>query len=55
MLVKFEQIRMIQTTRNFELFEKQNKTKQKSKQKTNKRVFKTIFDKTFTPFWNMIL
>ena len=40
MLVKFEQIvwsKVLQTTRNFELFDK-------------KRVFLTIFDKELTPF-----
>ena len=37
MLVKFEQDRMVQAIRNFELL-------------TTKRVFKTIFDKALTPF-----
>ena len=37
MLVKFEQNRMVQTTRNCELFDKN-------------QVFKTIFDKELTPF-----
>ena len=42
MLVEFEQNRMVQTTRNFELFDKKKqnkKTKQnkKRKQKTNKQ------------------
>ena len=37
MLVKYEQNRVVQTTRNFELFDK-------------KKVFVTIFDKELTPF-----
>ena len=37
MLVKFEQNRMIQTTRNFDLFDKN-------------QVFKKHFDKALTPF-----
>ena len=58
MLVKFEQNRMVQTTRNFALFDKtknktkQNKNKNKTKNKTkqNKKTkqngfFITIFDK----------
>ena len=44
MLVKFEQNRMVQTTRNFELFDKK---------KT--RFFITIFDKELTPFWKTLL
>ena len=41
MLVKFEQNRMVQTTGNFELFDKtkQNKTKIKNKNKGKNRVF----------------
>ena len=50
MLVEFEQTRMVQTTRNFELFWPKKK---KTKQKTG--VFKTIFDKALTPFWKTIL
>ena len=43
MLVEFEQNRRVQTTQNFELFDK-------------KRVFfKTIFDKALTPFWKTFL
>ena len=38
MLVKFEKNRMVQTTHNFELFDKTP-------------VFLTIFDKDLTPFW----
>ena len=48
MLVKFEQNRMVQTTQNFELFDK------KKKQKKN-RFFKTIFYKELTPFWKTFL
>ena len=40
--VKFEQNRLVETTRNFELFDK-------------KRVFITIFDKELTPFWKTFL
>ena len=43
MLVKFEQIRMVETTQNFALFDKK------------KQVFKTIFDKALMPFWKMFL
>ena len=43
MLVKFEQNRMVQTTRNVEPFDKKKKTK---------HFFKTIFDKALAPFWN---
>ena len=42
MLVKFEQNRIAQTTRNFELFDK-------------KRVFYNHFDKELTPFWKTFL
>ena len=45
MLVNLEQNRMVQTTRNFEFFDK-------------KQVFitiKTIFDKELTPFWKTFL
>ena len=45
MLVKFEENRMVQTTRNFELFEK----------KKRKSFLKTIFDKALTPFWKTFL
>ena len=43
MLVKFEQNRMVQTTRNFELLDK----------KTG--YFKTVFGKALTPFWKPFL
>ena len=43
MLVKFEQNRMIQTTRNFDLFDEKP------------GFFKTIFDKALTQFWKMFL
>ena len=43
MLVKFKQNRMVQTTRNFEVFYKKN------------GFFKTIFDKALTPFWKTFL
>ena len=43
MLVKFEQNCIVQTTRNFELFDK------------NPSILKTIFDKALTPFWNAFL
>ena len=43
MQVKFEPNLMVQTTRNFELFDK----------KTG--FFVTIFDKEFTPFWKTFL
>ena len=46
MLVKFEQNRMVQITRNFELFDKKQ---------TKKRGFKTIFEKALTPFWKTFL
>ena len=50
MLVKFEQIRMAETTRNFELFDKkQKKTKKKNE------FLKTIFDEALTPFWKTFL
>ena len=69
MLVKFEQnlIVRLQTTRNFELFDKnknktkqnktkQNKTKQnKTKQKQKTGFLKTNFDKALTPFWKTFL
>ena len=56
MLVKFEQNRMVQTTRNFELFDKKNKQKKNKKQKKKKTsFFKTIFDKALTPFWKTFL
>ena len=45
MPVKFEQNRMIQTTRNFELLD----------QKKENRFFITIFDKELMPFWKMFL
>ena len=44
MLVKFEQNRMVQTTRNSELFVKKKN-----------RFFKTIFDQALTPFWKTFL
>ena len=50
MLVKFEQNRMVQTTRNFELFDQKKK---KKKKKTG--FFITIFDKELTPFWKTFL
>ena len=40
MLAKFEQIRMVQTAQNFELFDKK---------------WLTIFGKVLTPFWKMFL
>ena len=43
MLVEFKQNRTVQTTRNFELFDK----------KTG--FLKTIFDKSLAPFWRMFL
>ena len=43
MLVKCEQNRMVQTTRNFELFDKKI------------GFLKTIFDKALTPFWETFL
>ena len=43
MLVKFEQNRIVQTTRNFELFDKKL------------GFFITIFDKELTPFWKTFL
>ena len=43
MLVKFEQNLMVQTTRNFELFDKKI------------WVFKTIFDNALKPFWKTFL
>ena len=43
MLVKFEQIRIVQTTRNFELFDKKL------------GFLKTTFDKALTPFWKTFL
>ena len=52
MLVKFEQNRVVQTTRNYELFDKtkQNKTKQ------NKNgFFITIFGKELTSVWKTFL
>ena len=70
MPVKFEQICLVKTTQNFELFDKkkQNKTKQKTKNKkkqtttkkknthTQKNVFFiTIYDKEFLPFWKTFL
>ena len=47
MLVKFEQNCMIQTTRNFELFDKKKKKKN--------GIIKTIFDKALTQFWKTFL
>ena len=44
MLVKFEQNCMVQTTRNFELFDTHKK-----------RVLKIIFDKALTPFLKTFL
>ena len=49
MLVTFEQNRMVQTTRNFEVFDKKAKTKTKTKtknkqNKTKKQVFKNHFN-----------
>ena len=52
MLVKFEQNRMVQLTRNFELFD-QNKQTNKQKKKTG--VFITIFDNALAPFWKRFL
>ena len=43
MLVKFEQIRIVRTTQNFEFFDKKN------------RLFKIIFDKMLTHFWKAFL
>ena len=43
MLVKFEQNRMVQATRNFEHFDKKN------------GIFKTSFDKALTPFLKTFL
>ena len=40
MLVKFEQIRMIQSIQNFELFDKK---------------WLTIFDKVLMPFWKKFM
>ena len=54
MPVKFEQNRMVQTTRNFELFDKKKKKKNPKKHKTNKQkngFLKTIFNKELAPFW----
>ena len=46
MPVKFEQNCMIQTTQNFELFEKKKK---------KKKFFITVFDKELPPFWKTFL
>ena len=53
---------MVQTTQNFELFDKKpgfkKKQKQKEKQKTkqkNKKTKKNIFDKALAPFLKMFL
>ena len=43
MLVQFEQNRVVQTTRNYELFDKKI------------GFFKTIFDKALMPFWKIFL
>ena len=43
MLVKFEQNRMVKTTRNFELFDKKL------------GLLKTICDKALAPFWKTFL
>ena len=58
MLVKFEQNRIVETTRNFELFDekKKKKKKERKKKRRKKHVFiKTIFDKALTPFWKTFL
>ena len=60
MLVKFEQNHTVQTTRNFEIFDKKKKpnkqTNKKQKTKTKNTFFKkTIFDKSLTPFWKTFL
>ena len=52
MLLKFEQNRMVQTTQNFELFDKKKKKKKKKK---NPQVFMTIFNKELMPFWKTFL
>ena len=39
---------MVQTTRNYELFDKKKKKKKKT-------FFITIFDKELTPFWKIFL
>ena len=49
MLVKFEQNRKVQTTRNFKLFD------QKKKKKKKGGVFITILDNELTPFWKTFL
>ena len=46
MLLKLEQNRMVQTTRNFELSDKKKK---------KNGFFLTIFDKELTPFWKTFL
>ena len=51
MLVEFEQDCIVQTTRNFELFDKKNK---QTKTKTC-FFFLTILDKALTPFWKTFL
>ena len=45
MLVNFERIRIVQTSRNCELFDKKKK----------KGFFKTILGKALTPFWKTFL
>ena len=47
MPVKFEQNRIVQTARNFELFDKKKIKKNGS--------FITSFDKELTPFWKTFL
>ena len=49
MLVKLDNNFMVQTTRNFELFDKKKKKKKKN------GFFITIFDKELTPFWKTFL
>ena len=42
MLVKFEQNRMVQTTRNFELFDKKKKKKKKKKRFLENHLWQSV-------------
>ena len=55
MLVKFEENPMVQTTRNFELFDKKKKKQQQQTNKQTKMGFLQAFLTELTLFWKTFL